>query len=123
MPIIMRDNNTRFCEFMRIIDGDTFQCRIQVLPHVRPRVEVVASIRVHNWNAAEMNTDEGKVLRRKFEELLIHAKRIDLQIKTMSFERIVAAVWLDDELFAGILTHELLELRRAAANERLAESH
>jgi hypothetical protein len=100
---------------MRIIDGDTFQCRIHMCPKVRPRVEVVANIRVHNWSAAELNTDEGRTMRRKFEELLITAQRIDLQLRTMSFERIVCSVYLDGELFAGILMHELLELRREQA--------
>jgi hypothetical protein len=62
-----------------------------------------------------MTEAEGPYMRRKFEELLIVAKRLDLQIRGMSFERIVAAVWIDDELFAGILTHELLELRKFKA--------
>lgn len=114
MPVI-RDNDTRFAEFQRIIDGDTFEARIHMCPRMRPRLQVVANIRVQNWNAAEMNEAEGPYMRQKFEELLLAAKRIDLQIRTMSFERVVAAVWLDDELFAGILTHELLELRKFKA--------
>lgn len=108
-----RDNDIRFAEFVRIVDGDTFKARIFALPHMRPSVEIVASIRVHNWNAAELDTEEGRHMRLLFEELLRTAGRIDLVVKTMSFERLVCAVYLDDELFAGILTHELLSYRRA----------
>jgi hypothetical protein len=110
-----RDNDTRFAEFIRIIDGDTFEARIHLVPKVRPRVQIVSSIRVQGWSTAELNTGEGRYMRGKFEELLMNTKRIDLQIRGMSFERIVCAVWLDDELFAGILTHELLSLRSARA--------
>lgn len=116
-----RDNDTRYAEFLRIIDGDTFQARIHLAPHARPRVEMVASIRVANWNAAELNEPEGKFMRDKFEEMLRVAGRIDLQMRTMSFERIVCSVWLDDELFAGILTHELLTFRRDNAEHSGAD--
>jgi hypothetical protein len=111
-----RDNDVRFAEFLRIIDGDTFAARIHLAPKVRPRVQMEASIRVHNWSAAELNTEEGRHMRLLFEETLRTAGRIDVVMKTMSFERIVCAVWIDDELFAGLLTHELLAFRRAKAD-------
>ena len=106
-----KDNRCRSAEFIRIVDGDTFIARMIAMPTVEPKHLVQASIRVYNWNAAEMNEPEGAIMRDKFARLLSNASTIDLELRGMSYHRIVCSVFLDGVLFAGILHEELQKLR------------
>ena len=69
-------------------------------------VKRIFNIRLGNASKAELNTDEGKVLQQKLEELLL-GKDVVIQIpfggneKLMdfnSFERVVGFVWCDGKL-------------------------
>ena len=111
---LVSDNRTRAVEYMRTLDGDTFEARINVLPGMKPKVKVEAAIRVHNWNAAELSEAEGPYMRREFEKRLVAAKVIVVRTVTMSFERVVCDVWLDGILFSGILKQTLQKLQGRA---------
>jgi endonuclease YncB( thermonuclease family) len=106
-----KDNLTRPATYIRVIDGDTFVAKIPVWQGVKPAVFYEASIRVKGWSAAELNEPEGLIMRDAFESMLRAAKTIDLTFSTMSFERLVCAVFLDDQLFAGLLHQRLHQLR------------
>lgn len=112
----IEDNHTRFVTFLRIVDGDTFHCRMVLLQHVKPQPQYEGNIRVFGWNAAELSEDEGPWMRDHFEALLLKATRITVTVSTMSFERMVAIVWLDGVRFDGILHTALrsFQHRRAA---------
>jgi hypothetical protein len=112
-----RDNYARQIVYQRTIDGDTFAGTMDLLPaFVSPNVKLDTHVRVHNWSAAELREAEGPAMRDAFEKLLKNAKRIDLELRAMSFRRIVASVWLDDVLFAGLLHQRLQQLRRGTTN-------
>ena len=106
-----KDNRLRAASFVRVVDGDTFIASIRTMPGVNPEPRLDASIRVYQWSAVELSHPEGAYMRAKFEQALITAKAIDLQLRGMSYHRIVCSVWLDDVLFAGYLTDKLQQLR------------
>lgn len=102
------DNGIRRVTFLRITDGDTFVCILNLAPQVRPKPLLEVRIRVEKWNAAELNDAEGPFMRDQFEKMLRAATTITVDMKYMSHDRIVAAVFINDELFAGLLTERLL---------------
>ena len=105
------DNGIRRIVYVRTIDGDTFVGNMLLAPQIRPKPLLEIAIRVEGWSAAELNEAEGEWFRARFEEKLMDAHVITVRMKVMSFNRIVAAVFLDDLLFAGILHEELRKLR------------
>jgi hypothetical protein len=107
----MTDNRIRAVEFLRILDGDTFEGRWHLLPGVKPKIQIVASLRVNGWNAAELREDEGPYMRDEFAKQLMLAKLITVRVIGMSFERIVGDVYLDGVLFTGILRRLLKKFR------------
>lgn len=109
--MINDDNGFRRIKYVRTIDGDTFVGNLQLAPQVRPKPLMEIHVRVEGWNAAELSEQEGDWFRARFEERLEAADVITIHMKTMSFERVVAAVFLDDILFAGILHEELMAYR------------
>jgi hypothetical protein len=106
-----KDNLIRAATFIRTIDGDTFVARLDLLPKVQPRHQAEAAIRVFGWNAAELREAEGPRMRDVFDFMLRNAVRIDVEIKAISFERIVCSVWIDDVLFSGTLQKQLRRIR------------
>jgi len=111
---VITDNHVRTARFVRTLDGDTFECVLDLLPTVvSPKAMVGAHIRVYNWNAAELDETDGPIMRTLFDQQLRRAKRIDVEMRGHSFERIVASVYLDQSLFAGLLVEHLRSLQRA----------
>ena len=107
----MEDNSVRKCGFVRVLDGDTFEALIELAPRVKPRPLMSANIRVKDYSAAELREPEGPYMRDQFERALKIAGRITIRFHAMSFERIVCDVYLDGQLFAGILKKKLAEFR------------
>lgn len=102
------DNGIRRITFLRISDGDTFVGIMSLARPVRPKPLLEVRIRVEGWNAAELRDAEGPYMRDEFEKILRAAKLITVDMKYMSHDRIVSAVFLDDVLFAGILHERLM---------------
>lgn len=115
------DNGVRSIRFVRVVDGDTFFGLMDLVPPgVSPLPQLMTKIRVRDWNAAELSEPEGPILRQHFEQLLTRATRIDVALlrpgqtrARMTYDRIEAAVFLDGQLFAGLMTERLLQLRRS----------
>lgn len=105
------DARVRDARLVRVIDGDTFVAVLDLLPGAEPAPLLETSIRVYNWDAAELRDREGPYMRDVFRQQLEAARRITVEVRGMSFQRIVASVWIDEQLFAGILSRELLQLR------------
>jgi hypothetical protein len=115
--MINDDNGFRRVEFRRVKDGDTFVGAIITLNVAQERELSEKSIRVHNWDAAELSEPEGAYMRAEFERLLLAAKIITIHPVSRSFERIVCSVFLDDVLFAGIMHEKLLAFRDSMARQ------
>lgn len=109
--MINDDNGIRRCEYVRIHDGDTFVADIITWDVPSDRDVARRHIRVKGWNAAELREPEGPLMRDAFEKLLIGASVITLKPSGRSFERVVCSVFLDDQLFAGLLHAKLQALR------------
>lgn len=115
------DNGIRFVRFVRIVDGDTFFCLMDLLPvGISPQPQLLTKIRVRDWNAPELSEPVGQEMRAVFAQLLQEANRIDVAVlrprstrARMTHDRIEAAVFLDGVLFVGLLEHKLMELKRA----------
>lgn len=107
----VEDNLIRAVTYVRTLDGDSFVGLLRLAPVVKPKPLLEAAFRVKGWNAAELREAEGPYMRVQFEARLIAASAIRVRMYTMSFERIVSDVYLDDVLFAGILHTALRDLR------------
>lgn len=113
--MINDDNGIRRIRYIRTIDGDTFVGDLLVAPQLRPIPKIEVAVRVEGWSAEELNEREGPFMRDAFRGMLEGASVITVRLKTMSFQRIVAAVFLDDILFAGLLHTTLTAYRRTHA--------
>lgn len=107
----LNDNRMRSATYISTYDGDTFWAHVNVLPRVTFFSEMPFRIRVHGYNAAELNEAEGPHLRDFFKAKLEAAKEIRLRIIGMSYDRIVCDVFLDEEMFLGELHQEIRRLR------------
>jgi hypothetical protein len=118
----MEDNRVRLVEYMRTLDGDTFEGRTVALPGMKPKMKVEAAIRVKNWNAAELSEAEGAYMREEFKKLLTAGKIITVRLSVMSFERVVCDVWIDGVLFEGTLARRLGGFRALTGVTQLREN-
>jgi endonuclease YncB( thermonuclease family) len=107
----MIDTGVRTAHFVRVIDGDTFRARLLLAPRVDPQPTLDASIRVAGWDAAELRDAEGPSMRDEFESILQSAGTITVQLTGMSFQRVVAVVFIDGKRFDGLLHQSLRQLR------------
>jgi hypothetical protein len=105
------DNGFRRVTFLRTIDGDTFKCTMLLAPKIQPEPLLKISVRVEGWSAAELRQPLGAYFLQRFDQLLRAANVITVEMKEMSFNRVVGRVYLDDVLFSGILVTELLQVR------------
>ena len=115
IPAVHHDTLVRTGKYLRTIDGDTFVMMIDLWAptRVKPINCLETHIRVNGWNAAELSTEEGPPMRAEFELLLVNAKRIEVYPTGMNRERVVCHVWLNDELFSGLL-HKVLRRLQAS---------
>jgi endonuclease YncB( thermonuclease family) len=103
------DNYVRKATPIRVIDGDTFEMRIDLGYGVEGRFR----IRLRGFDAAELSSDEGPHARKWAEELLTQAMAITVHSAkdTRSFERWVADIYLDGQHMATRLQTRLKTLR------------
>ena len=109
---MLRDNLVRRVEYVRTIDGDTFRARFMLAEKMEPEPIILGNIRVANWNAKELSEEEGPAMRDIFHNILDGAVIINVVMRTMSFNRVVCDVYIDDYRFTGLLLDELRAIRR-----------
>lgn len=114
-----KDNGFRAARYVRIHDGDTFRARVDLWPRADPDPMVEAWIRVRNWNADELREAEGPIMRDLMDALLRSAQSIDLRATGMSFARVVCDVYIDDQLFVGLLHGTLAAIRATHMQQSL----
>ena len=121
----MRDEYLRRAEWMRTLDGDTFEFRMDLGFDVDTRQE----IRLRGFSAKELSEAEGPAMREYADALLRRARVIMVQtFKTnpeehvfanlkRTFTRYVGDVWVDGMSLADALSMQLLTLRKTRDNE------
>lgn len=97
----MTDAFVRRAEVVRVLDGDTFELRIDLGYRVYGRFMV----RVKDLNTPELPTDEGYAAMKKATDILNAAKAITVRSykDRMTFARWVADVYVDGQNFAELM--------------------
>jgi hypothetical protein len=107
MTIDPDDNHVRAAEFDRVVDGDTFWANITAIAMGSTALKLHSKVRVHNYNAVELSDPDGPHMRSIFELQLRTAKQIRLRTHTMSYDRLVCDVYLDNVEFGAMLSATL----------------
>lgn len=97
---------------IRAIDGDTYECDVDLGFKVHSRV----TIRLQGLDTPERNTPEGKAAQAFAAHALMHAQQIVVRTfkDQQSFARWVADVWIDGYPLADVLRAAGYEKRRSA---------